>query len=113
MAVINRRINAADKAVLDHYYDKNLNERVTVLESLVSVLDSLRQSIYSFDASEGETDILLPFASYRRISPVVALGGVIQKEGVDYDFVADSLIRFSEPLVQGDVITVALVYQEV
>lgn len=108
-----RHIPIGERAVLDHRYKKGFEDRLAATENEIARLNSIRQGMFTFEISgAAEIDVLLPYEPVDGFAPIVAIGGATQAAGRDYEVVAPKTIRFSESLIQGDVVTVVLTYSE-
>jgi hypothetical protein len=106
-----RQITAAQKAVFDFYYDNNYEERISYLEKRMIELLSRRSKTFRFTGIVG-SKVDLPYSIIPEVEPIVAINGVIQALGYDYDMVSDNAIKFREDLYLDDVVTANITYME-
>jgi len=104
MAILNgKKLDAKNKGLLDLYYDKNLVDRIAVLESI-------KTEPFAFT---GITDrIALPYAAREGRTPFVVVGGLLQTYGSAFTMPDSQTIEFVEPLLGDEDVLVILTYEE-
>jgi len=130
---LRRRIDAAERTVLDFHYKKDFEERISSLEAFqtlteatiaviqgnvasnlarIVTLEGLTVETFAFTVTAGiESDpIVLAHDYYGNREPIVTLNGVLQRKTTDYTLVDSRTIQFTEVLVAGDVVIVVLTY---